>query len=143
MTIAWGVVIALYLPDGSHNGKMFTEYERTVLVWRVTKNRTGVKHSNFQLYQVKEALLDPKTYLLLLIAACLGMLNGSVSNFGGTLVKGFGFDGLKASLLQALAGIFEMVMCIVFEYLAQVKNMMGATIISEGHHFLLSIIVVY
>lgn len=130
MTIAWGVVIALYLPDGPHNGKMFSEYERTVLVWRVSKNRTGVKHSNFQLYQIKEALLDPKTYLLLLIGACLGMLNGSVSNFGSALVKGFGFDGLKASLLQAPAGVFEIAMCIVFGYLAQVKNMMGATIIS-------------
>ena len=27
MTMAWGFVISLYLPDGPYNGKMFTKYE--------------------------------------------------------------------------------------------------------------------
>jgi hypothetical protein len=132
MTMAWGVVISLYLPDGPHNGKMFTEYERIVAVWRISRNKTGMKHPKFLPYQVREAFLDIKTYLLLLTAASLGILNGGVANFLSTLIKGFGFDALKTSLLQTPGGAFEIVGCIVLGYLATVKNMVGPAIIRKS-----------
>jgi hypothetical protein len=100
MTIAWGFVISLYLPNGPYIGKIFTEYERIVAVWRISRNKTGMKHPKLLPYQVKEALLDPKTYLLLLMAVSLGILNGGVANFLSTLIKSFGFNALKTSLLQ-------------------------------------------
>ncbi|KAH6712288.1 MFS transporter [Leptodontidium sp. MPI-SDFR-AT-0119] len=118
-TIAWGFVIILYLPDGPHNAKCLTEYERIVAVWRVSKNQTGIK----------EALLDSKTYLLLLMAACYGILNGGVANFISSIIKGFGYSPLKTSLLQTPGGAFEIVMCIAFGYLSTYKNTLGLTII--------------
>ncbi|RDW79858.1 major facilitator superfamily protein-3 [Coleophoma cylindrospora] len=129
MTMAWGVVISLYLPDGPDNGKMFTPYERIVAVWRISNNKTGYKNPRFLKHQVKEAFLDPKTYLLLAISASLGILNGGVANFGSALIKGFGFDALRTSLLQAPGGAFEIFGCIILGYLATCKNMMGSTII--------------
>lgn len=130
--MAWGVVISLYLPDGPDNGKMFTPYERIVAVWRISKNKTGYKNPRFLKHQIKEALLDPKTYLLLLMGASIGILNGGVANFGSALIKGFGFDALRTSLLQAPGGAFEIFGCIILGYLATVKNMMGATIIRKS-----------
>lgn len=129
ITIAWGFVILLYLPDGPHNAKMLTPYERVVAVWRISKNQTGVKHPKILTYQIKEACLDVKTYLLLLQAACLGILNGGVANFASALIKGFGFDALKTSLLQTPGGALELIFVIVFGYVAMNKNMLGATII--------------
>lgn len=91
LIIAWAVVILLYLPHGPHDGRTLSEYERIVAVWQISKNRTGVQRPKFLPYQIKEVPLDAKIYLLPLMAAALGILNGSVSNFMSTLIKGFGF----------------------------------------------------
>ncbi|KAL2421627.1 putative transporter [Exophiala dermatitidis] len=129
MTFAWGVVILLYLPDGPHNAKMLTEYERMVAVWRVSKNQMGIKHRKVVPSQIKEALLDGRTYLMLLMGACTGILNGGVANFASALIKGFGFDPLRTSLLQTPGGAFEILGCIGFGLIATRKNLLGITII--------------
>lgn len=125
--MAWGVVLILFMPDGPHNGKMFSEYERIVAVWRIRRNMTGVQHAKFLPHQVKEAFLDPKTYLLLLVGACVGILNGGVSNFASVLIKGFGFTGLQANLLQAPSGAIQIVMGVAFGCLAILPNMVGVS----------------
>ena len=110
---------------------MLNEYERMVAVWRVSKNRMGIKHRAIVKYHIKEALLDPKTYLLLLMGVATGILNGGVANFISTLIKGFGFDALKTSLLQTPGGAFELIGCMFFGWVATKKNMLGASVISE------------
>lgn len=107
---------------------MFSEYERIVAVWRISKNRTGVQHPKFLAYQVKEALIDPKTYLLLLMGAALGILNGSVTSFMSALIKGFGFSSVRSSLLQMPGGACEVVGTIILGYISTFKNMTGVTI---------------
>ncbi|KAJ5676038.1 MFS transporter [Penicillium macrosclerotiorum] len=129
MTMAWGFVIYLYLPDGPHNAKMLTEYERVVAVWRISRNQTGLKHPKIVPAQIKEALLDPRQWLLYLMAICYGILNGGVANFLAAIIKGFGYDALRTSLLQTPVGAFELVMVIAFGYLSKVPNMLGATIV--------------
>ncbi|KIW41001.1 uncharacterized protein PV06_06598 [Exophiala oligosperma] len=129
LTFAWGFVILFYLPDGPHNAKMLNEYERMVAVWRVSKNQMGIKHQTFVPYHIKEALLDGKTYLLLLMGVCTGILNGGVANFASALIKGFGFDALRTSLLQTPGGAFELIGCMFFGWVATKKNMLGASVI--------------
>lgn len=133
MTFVWGFVIVLYLPDGPHNARMLTEYERMVAVWRVSKNQMGLKHHKLVPAQIKEALIDPKTYLLFLMGTCTGILNGAVTNFASALIKGFGFNALRTSLLQTPGGAFEVIGCIFFGFLATKKNMLSITIIRECH----------
>ncbi|KAL4951934.1 major facilitator superfamily domain-containing protein [Aspergillus filifer] len=129
ITIAWGVVIYAYLPDGPHNAKMLSEYERVVAVWRISRNQTGLKQPKIVPSQIKEALLDPRQLLLYLMAACYGILNGGVANFLAAIIKGFGYSALRTSLLQTPVGAFQLVMVIAFGYLSKVKNMLGATIV--------------
>jgi MFS family permease len=128
MTIIWGFVIISYMPDGPHNGPMFSHYENVVLVWRVSSNKTGVAHSKFEPRQAKEAFLDIKTWLLVSTGACYGILNGGVANFISTLIKGFGFDALQSSLMQTPGGAFEIVGCVFFGWLSTKKNMTGIVI---------------
>lgn len=131
MTIAWGFVVYFYLPDGPHNVKMLTEYERVVAVWRISRNKTGLKHPKIVPSQIKEALLDPRQWLLYLMAICYGLLNGGVANFLAAIVEGFGYSPLRTSLLQTPVGAFELVMVILFGYLSKVPNMLGATIVRK------------
>ncbi|CAK7568367.1 MAG: hypothetical protein SEPTF4163_006355 [Sporothrix epigloea] len=129
MTFAWGFVIYFYLPDGPHNARMLTEYEKVVAVWRISQNQTGLKHNEIVPGQIKEALLDPKSWLLFLMAICLGILNGGTTNFLSAIIAGFGYSPLKTSLLQTPVGAFELVMVILLGYLSKVRNFLGMTII--------------
>lgn len=129
VTILWGFVILFFLPDGPHSARILSDYERVVAVWRISGNRTGVQHYKFQMYQFKEALIDPKTYLLLLMGASYGILNGSETNFMSALIKGFGFKSTRAVLLQMPGGAIEIVSCIILGFLSTMKNMTGVTII--------------
>ncbi|KAL4906381.1 hypothetical protein BDW74DRAFT_190114 [Aspergillus multicolor] len=129
MTIAWGFVIYAYLPDGPHNAKMLSEYERIVAVWRISRNQTGLKQPRINTSQIKEALVDPRQWLLYLMAICYGILNGGVANFLAAIIKGFGYSPLRTSLLQTPVGAFELVMVIAFGYLSKVPNMLGVTIV--------------
>lgn len=81
------------------------------------------------MYQVKEALLDPKTYLMLLMGISYGILNGSVTNFMSALIKGFGFSPIRSTLLQMPGGAVEVVSCIILGYISTFKNMTGVTMI--------------
>ncbi|KAL4806812.1 major facilitator superfamily domain-containing protein [Aspergillus unguis] len=129
MTIAWGFVIYTYLPDGPHNAKMLSEYERIVAVWRISRNQTGLKRPRIVPAQIKEALTDHRQWLLYLMALCYGILNGGVANFLAAIIKGFGYDPLRTSLLQTPVGAFELVMVIAFGYLSRIPNMLGATVV--------------
>jgi MFS family permease len=108
---------------------MLTEYERVVAVWRISKNQIGIKQSTIKPYQIKEALLDGKCYLLFMSGIALGILNGSVTNFMSSIIKGFDFDPLRTSLFQTPGGAFEVVGCIVLGYVSQGRNMVGLAII--------------
>lgn len=132
MTIAWGFVVYRYLPDGPHNVKMLTEYERMVAVWRISHNQTGLKHAKIIPSQIKEAFLDPRQWLLYLMGICYGILNGGVANFLAAIIKGFGYTPLRTSLLQTPVGAFELVMVIAFGYLSRLPNMLGVTIVCKN-----------
>lgn len=146
VTIAWGVVvrkapqthvshlthsiqIIIYLPDGPHNAKFLTDYEKVVAVWRVSRNRIGLKSNDFKWYQLREALTDPKSWLVWLMGAAVGILNGGVVNFTSALIKGFGYDALKASLMQTPGGAFEIVGCIMFGLLSRFEGWLCPAIV--------------
>jgi hypothetical protein len=101
------------------------------MVWRISKNKTGVKSTTFKLDQVKEAILDEKTWLLVATSAMYGILNGGVVNFKSSLLRGFGFTGTEANLMQLPSGGVQIVGCALFGYLARFKNMKGAAIMCK------------
>lgn len=99
-----------YIPDTPANARFLSHKQRVVAIWRVSKNMVGIKTKQFNYPQVWEAVLDPKVLALTLIGAITGIINGGVSNFASSLIKGFGFSGLNATLLQLPLGAFEFVL---------------------------------
>ena len=66
--------------------------------------QTGIENSHFKFYQVKEALLDIKTWLMVLMVFCTHLVNAAVTGFGSIIVSGFGFSPLTSVLLLAISG---------------------------------------
>jgi len=74
------------LPDSPVSARFLSQHENAIAVKRVAENRTGIKNKTFKMYQVKQALLDPKTYLLFCASVAAQIPNGVTTNFSRYLL---------------------------------------------------------
>ncbi|GFF41835.1 hypothetical protein IFM51744_04939 [Aspergillus udagawae] len=109
MNFATGCLFLWLMPDSPSSAKFLTHRQRVVAVQRVSENMIGVKTKQIKPRQALEALYDPKVLFCLGIGICCGVINGGVSNFASALIKGFGFSGIYATLLQLPTGAIEAV----------------------------------
>ncbi|PVH14739.1 uncharacterized protein CXQ87_005015 [Candidozyma duobushaemuli] len=109
INFVWSIIFLWVTPDNPATAKFLTEREKTVLVKYISKNNQGVKDTQFKYPHAFEAIRDPAVHIVLIIALCVGIINGGVSNFQSALIKGYGFDGLAATALQMPTGAFEFV----------------------------------
>ncbi|KAF4826800.1 putative transporter [Colletotrichum tropicale] len=59
---AWGIVIAVFLPDNPITSRTLSQREKKIVVERLRQNQTGVENKTLKLYQVREAFTDFKLY---------------------------------------------------------------------------------
>jgi len=52
ISIVWGVLFLIFMPDLPSTARFLTERERVVAVERVAANKQGVKNYNFKTYQM-------------------------------------------------------------------------------------------
>lgn len=108
INFAWAWVFLWLTPDSPERAKFLNERERSIVIAQVSKNNMGIKDSHFKTYQMREAILDiPGVWLMGLVGLACGVINGGTSNFQSSLIKGFGFSGLNATLLQLPTGAIE------------------------------------
>ncbi|KAL7913901.1 MFS general substrate transporter [Trichoderma velutinum] len=104
VTAVWGIVVACFLPDNPTTARFLSHDERVLAVKRMRSAQTGIENTSFKPYQVREVFLDPKTYLLVLTAFTITLVNGAVSGFGSVVVKSFGFSPFNSVLLTGSVG---------------------------------------
>ncbi|KAL4975686.1 major facilitator superfamily domain-containing protein [Aspergillus desertorum] len=69
----------------------------------------GVKTKQFKFRQALELVYDIKVLCILGMGISCGVINGGVSNFASSLIRGYGFSGIYATLLQLPTGALEAV----------------------------------
>jgi hypothetical protein len=109
MNFATGCLFLWLMPDSPSSANFLTHRQRVVAVQRVSENMIGVKTKQIKPRQALEALHDPKVLFSLGIGIGCGVINGGVSNFSSALIKGFGFNGIYATLLQLPTGAIQAV----------------------------------
>ncbi|OAG40408.1 hypothetical protein AYO21_05308 [Fonsecaea monophora] len=92
---AWGIVIAIFMPDSPVTAKFLNDREKRIAVERLMSNQTGV-----------ESFTDIKLYLFFMLGVVGNIPNGGISNFGTLIIKGFGFSTLVTTLMQIPYGFF-------------------------------------
>ncbi|KAF5366594.1 hypothetical protein D9758_008955 [Tetrapyrgos nigripes] len=85
---SWGIILFFLLPDSPPTAPTLTREERLIAVARLKANQTGVDNKKFKMDQLKECVLDIKTWLFFL----LGL-------FSTLIIRGLGFDTLETTLL--------------------------------------------
>jgi len=137
ITAFWAIVMFIFMPDNQSTTWWLHEDNKQAAIRRVASNQT-VTHSDnkYRMYQLVDALTDPANWLLALYIFCVNLANGGLTAFGSLVVKGFGYKGLDALLLQMPAGGTQLGFVIVGCYLcSQVRNiriivMFGLTLTS-------------
>jgi MFS family permease len=108
INLVWSAVFLWVVPDSPTTAKFLTHKQRVVAVQRVAANMIGVKTKEFKPAQAVQAFLDVKIIACGLVGLACGIINGGVSNFASALIKGYGFSGIYATLLQLPTGAFEL-----------------------------------
>ncbi|EJF56374.1 MFS general substrate transporter [Dichomitus squalens LYAD-421 SS1] len=101
ISVSYSFVLWFLFPDSPVEARFLTEEEKIIAVKRVAEGKMGVKNKKFKWYQVQEALIDPKTWLLFVASIAAQIPNGVISNFSTIIIKGMGFTTLQSTLLDA------------------------------------------
>lgn len=104
ITILWGVAMIFVLPENPVKAKFLSEEDRVIAVERMRIGQTGIENTKFKWYQVKEGLLDIKTWASVVIIFCVQLTNGAASGFGSVIVASLGFNPFQSVLLQGALG---------------------------------------
>ncbi|KAF5006948.1 hypothetical protein FDECE_6706 [Fusarium decemcellulare] len=101
LTTVWAIPIFLFLPDTISKAKFLTADERKVAADRVVIAGTGsTENSHWKLDQVKECLVDPKTWFIVSIELLTQMPNGGTQSFSNIVISSFGFTSLQTTLIN-------------------------------------------
>ena len=126
ITIISSPIVYWRLDNDVSTARFLTEEERLQGLERLRANQTGTGSSKFKISHVKEASLEPKTYIWVAMSILLS-IGASVTNvFGPLILKGLGYDKFKTTLLTMPFGALQFVIILLASYLAQTARVKGA-----------------
>ncbi|OBZ73439.1 hypothetical protein A0H81_07257 [Grifola frondosa] len=130
VSVFYSVFLWFFFPDSPIQARFLSEEEKVLAIKRVAEAKIGVKNTQVKMYQIKQALLDPKTYLLFVATAAGQTPNGIVSNFSTIIIKGMGFTTLQTTLLDAVSSGVQIVGLLVAGWIStRFKNMRVITMV--------------
>ena len=117
LTFLFGLM-CFAMPSAPMSAWFLSADEKFAAVERLREGQAGVRCTKLKLSQVRESLLDPKTYLIFVMMASAYTVNGAVSGFGPLIVSTFGWSALESILLQFPLGFIGLVAILLACYLA-------------------------
>ncbi|KAJ7162030.1 MFS general substrate transporter [Mycena filopes] len=107
LTVVFSAVVYLVLPDSPTTARFLTHDEKVLAVERLRANNTGTETKTWKGAQVRECLLDPKTWAWFSMLFLISIPSGGITTFGPLIVKSFGFNQLNTILLQMPFGAIQ------------------------------------
>ncbi|KAJ5971525.1 Major facilitator superfamily domain general substrate transporter [Penicillium vulpinum] len=130
VTIVSAPVVYWRLDNDITTARFLTEYERRQGVERLRANHTGTASYDFDWSQVVEVVLDPKSWLWIIMALLPNMGSAMTSTFGPLIVQGFGFDAFDTSLLNIPFGAMQTIVILASCWCAYKLKLKSAVIIT-------------
>jgi sugar phosphate permease len=106
ISVLYGIVLIIVMPDSPMRAKCFTEEEKHLMVERVRSNQTGLQNKQFRAYQVKEALLDPQTWCYCAIQIFTTLPTSGLGAFANIIITSLDFTVLQTQLLAMVLGFY-------------------------------------
>lgn len=80
VSMAWSIFALIYLPSDPMEARFLSAQQKHHAVQRVAENKTGIVNRTFKIDQAKEAVLDPKTWVLFFFNIAINIPNGGESS---------------------------------------------------------------
>ncbi|KAG4274469.1 hypothetical protein FPRO04_09427 [Fusarium proliferatum] len=105
-TFIWGLVVWWLLPTNPQSAWFLNEHERKLAFERVQGARHSVETGEWNYTQMREAFMDPRSWLFFLICVFSTIPGGGMTAFGSIIIKDFGYSVLQTQLLSMSVGAF-------------------------------------
>ncbi|KAH3671158.1 hypothetical protein OGAPHI_000869 [Ogataea philodendri] len=120
MTMLFSVIFYFYVPDLPSKAWFLTEEEKLLVVQRIRTNQQGFGNKKFKLYQLKEALEDPRTWCYFIYGITSEIPNGGITNFNSILIsQDLKYGVLKAFLMNLPTGAVQILLNPLAAYFAR------------------------
>ena len=125
VTVVWGIACFFLIPSNMEDSWFLNENEKKCAVARTATNQTGIHFGteNIKWSHIKESILDPKYWSLVVFIIVQNFINAGITNFNTFIIKGFGFSNYRTMLLatpQAAVAMGACILCAAIAYF--VKN---------------------
>lgn len=114
----WSIIAFIWLPGTPMDAFFLNDREKYHAVRRLAANKTGIVNHTWKWSQAREAVLDPKTWILFFFNIAINVPNGGLLTFGGLIIAGLGYSGVNASLLTMPTGIMSTIAAFVFSLIS-------------------------
>ncbi|KAI1815525.1 MFS general substrate transporter [Poronia punctata] len=128
LTVLFGIVFILLMPDSPMEARYLSEREQLVAVERLRANQMGVASRRWKWGHVLETCMDFKTVLWFLIMTSISIASGGIGTFGNLIVKDFGFTNFNAILFNIPFGVIQFVVTIASAAIATKTRRKGLVI---------------
>jgi sugar phosphate permease len=108
ITIFWGIISLVLLPDSPSTTTFLSLRERAVAIERVASNRSGIKNRTFKRYQAVQMVMDPKTWILFIMAVAGQVPTAAVTSFASINISSFGFKTLQSQYMLIPGGAVQL-----------------------------------
>ncbi|CDK26345.1 unnamed protein product [Kuraishia capsulata CBS 1993] len=116
VSFVWSCFVLWFLPDSPLNARFLNDREKYFMVRRVAANSTGVENKEWKWYQVKEAFLDIRVYIVMLFNFGINIPNGGLSTFSSIIIKNLGFTSVESSLMGMPTGVIASLSTVFFTW---------------------------
>ncbi|KAI0803491.1 major facilitator superfamily domain-containing protein [Xylaria sp. FL0064] len=145
-TFLLGAVLLVFLPSSIASARFLNPEERKWAADRVVVAGLGsTAKTRWQWCQMRECLVDPKTWIIWSLALLCQIPNGGTQNFANIVITSFGFSSLQSTLINIpysilsiasiagtgwIAGRFRSMNCILIA-LVVLPPIVGSALISH------------
>ncbi|ORY33755.1 allantoate permease [Naematelia encephala] len=96
-------------PRHPSRAKWLSDEDKFVALERIRLNQTGTQNTHFKWDQVRECLIDPKSWMWVLMVFCISLVSGGIGAFGPLILKGFGLSSFQTILYNMIPGAISIV----------------------------------
>ncbi|WOO82425.1 putative transporter [Vanrija pseudolonga] len=104
ISVALAIPTFWLFPRHPVKARFLTEDDKYVALERIRLNNTGTQNTDFKWSQVRECLVDPKSWMWLLMIFTVSVVSGGITTFGPLILKGFGLSTFDTILYNMIPG---------------------------------------
>ncbi|KAF2852576.1 allantoate permease-like protein [Plenodomus tracheiphilus IPT5] len=118
LTVVVSGFVWVFMPDSPMEAKFLSDHEKLIAVERLRMNQMGVASRVWKWDHVKEAFIDPKTWLWFSMLTAVSIPSGGITTFGPLIIEGFGFGKFATILFNMPFGAVQIIATIGGAWLA-------------------------